>query len=79
MSLKKYLCAAVSASVLCTSVPAMAQNLPGSADPSRVENQIQEPQFSDDIQPDIRIPELRIEGAPDGADQIKFTLKSIDF
>lgn len=66
------------------STPALAQigpsgELPGAADSSRIKDQIERPDFGAGTDTEIRVPELRIEGAPDGADKMFFTLRSIEF
>lgn len=60
------------------SAGAFAQDIPGSAEPSRVKEQIQKFEPEPVVTPQINIPAVRIEGAPGGAENIKFTLKSLD-
>jgi len=57
-------------------MPAFAQ-VRGSADPGRVQNQIPQIELQDDSATQVNVPEVRIEGAPQGADNIKFVLKDL--
>lgn len=59
-------------------LPAQAQvNIPGSADAGRTEQSIPQPDFDNVATPRIDIPEVRVEDAPAGAENIKFVLKDI--
>lgn len=57
---------------------AMAQQaLPPTAQPDRLRDQIPVPQVFVTPSADVTIPELRIEGAPEGAENVKFPLNSL--
>lgn len=84
MRLKTYLLSGIALTAVSLSMPAFAQlgpagEIPGAAESSRVEQGIRKPDFDRNVQTEIRVPELRIEGAPDGADKIKLKLNSISF
>jgi len=55
-----------------------AVDVPSSAEIGRSSGSIQTPDFQRIITPKIKIPEVRVENAPDGAGAIKFTLNSIN-
>lgn len=57
---------------------AMAQEIPGSADAARVSDQISPSFLGERTDTQVNIPELRVEGAPEGADTIVFTLNGIE-
>lgn len=50
----------------------------GSASPGRVEEQIKPPPFERGLQAPVNAGEMKIEGAPAGAEKIKFELRSIE-
>jgi len=75
-SLRKGGYCAASAAVLLLASNAWALT-PGSAEPGRVGDQIQQPDISGPVSSQVNVPEIRIEGAPAGADKIRFTLKSL--
>lgn len=56
---------------------AQTVDIPGSADPGRAEMSVPEPEFGDVIMPRIDIPEIRIEDAPEGAENITFVLNDL--
>jgi len=61
--------------------PARAQSavdIPGSADVGQTERAIPRPDFGGVATPEINIPEVTVEGAPSGAENIRFTLNSIN-
>jgi hemolysin activation/secretion protein len=71
----------VSGALFCFSSlsPALAQvEVPGSADAGRAESSVPTPDFRSSVTPEINIPEVSVEGAPDGADTITFTLNGIN-
>lgn len=53
------------------------ETLPGSASPGRVRNQIQNLELDQKVVPQVDVPEIRVEGAPAGADNIRFVLKTV--
>lgn len=57
--------------------PALAQELRGSADPGRVENQVRKFELDQSAAPEVNVPEVRVEGAPQGAENIRFVLKDL--
>jgi len=78
-SLRKggYCAASAAVLLLAQNAWALGPGTPGSAEPSRVEDQIQKHDLNGPVSNDVSIPEVRIEGAPAGAEHIRFTLKSI--
>ncbi len=70
--------AALSAPAFAQTVPGTNTPAPGSATPGRVEDQFQTPKFKSDLVPQVNIPEVRYEGAPDGADRITFVLQDLN-
>jgi len=68
-------------SVIVPFGPVIAQSavdIPGSADIGQTERAVPAPDFGTVRTPEINIPEVRVDGAPDGADGIRFTLNSIN-
>ena len=58
--------------------PALAVvDIPGSADAGRTQESVPSPDFKNDLSPQINIPEVRVENAPEGAENIKFVLNAI--
>lgn len=58
--------------------PALAVvDIPGSADAGRTQESLPTPDFQNGVSPKINIPEIRVENAPDGAENIRFVLKDI--
>ncbi len=53
-------------------------DIPGSADVGQTETAIPTPDFGQVTTPQINIPEVRVDGAPDGAESITFVLNSIN-
>lgn len=77
---KKLLHAFVCTALVALSSPAMAQlDIPGSADVGRADSSIPSPEFGDVSSPTINIPEVRVDNAPTGADNIYLTLNDIEF
>lgn len=60
---------------------AQAQNSAqtGTANPARVQEQFSERDFEPRISPQVEVKELRLEGAPENADEITFELRQISF
>jgi len=75
-SLRKGGFCAASTAVLLMSGNAWAIT-PGQAEPGRVGDQIQQRSLDAPTSNEVTVPEIRIEGAPAGADNIRFTLKTI--
>ncbi len=75
----------VSVSVLVlasfAATPAMAQleDATGIADPSRAGERLRQPDMTPRVEPAIAVKDVRPQGAPAGAENIKFTLNSIRF
>jgi hemolysin activation/secretion protein len=58
---------------------AMAQSeATGIADPSRAGEQLQQPDMTPEVEPELRVRDQRIQPAPAGAGKINFTLKSVN-
>lgn len=65
-------------SLLFAALPAMAQvQVPGAADPGQTEQRLPKPDFGGVSSPSIEIPEVRVENAPAGAENVHFVLKGI--
>lgn len=59
--------------------PVLAQvAIPGSADAGRTESSVPASQFRSSVTPQINIPEVSVQGAPEGADSITLTLNDIN-
>ena len=68
----------VSALVL-GAVPALAQtDATGIADPSRAGEQFEQPSMQPSVEPELRVRDQRIQPAPAGAENVKFTLNGIN-
>lgn len=61
----------------CAVTQASAQDIRGGADPGRVQGQVPRLDLQDDSSTQVNVPEVRIEGAPQGADNIRFVLKDL--
>lgn len=57
--------------------PAMAQQVPGSADPGQASKNLRERITVPQVAPDIQVKDIANGRAPAGADSVKFTLKSL--
>ena len=57
--------------------PAFAQEIRGGADAGRVEGQVRKLELDASSAPEINVPEVRVEGAPQGADSMRFVLKDL--
>lgn len=65
-------------SVLVLASPAFAQvQVPGAADAGRAGNTVPTPDFDGTVAPRIDIPEIRVENAPQGAENIRLVLKDV--
>lgn len=70
----------VSASALMLGAgAAMAQSeATGIADPSRAGDQLEQPSMEPSVEPQLRVRDQRIQAAPAGAENVKFTLKDVN-